>query len=56
MLNITRQLLYKSNPYEIPRNRKILLCIPLRGNIPLAENICYKRMKIEKINFKSMKI
>ena len=32
------------------------LCIALRGNIPLGGNSCYKWMKIEKINFKSIKI
>ena len=32
------------------------LCIPLHGNIPLGGNICYKWMKIEKINFKSILI
>ena len=32
------------------------LCIPLLGNIPLGGNICYKWIKIEKINFKSIKI
>ena len=30
--------------------------IPLRGNIPLGGNICYKWMKIEKIKYKSIKI
>ena len=38
------------------KDRIIPLCIPLRGNIPLGGNICYKLMKIEKINFKSIKI
>ena len=32
------------------------VCIPLRGNIPLGVNICYKWMKIEKISFKSIEI
>ena len=31
------------------------LCIPLRWNIPLDGNICNKWIKIEKINFKSIK-
>ena len=38
------------------KDRITPLCIPLRGNIPLGGNICYKLMKIEKINFKSIKI
>ena len=51
-----KEIISSAKKHSFVPNYREGVCIPLRGNIPLGGNICYKWMKIKKINFKSIKI